>query len=113
MLLKSRRSTRCPYLFLSTDLAGAADDSALGRTTWKSSGDSDTSLGVAAVKGAPAPEKLVLVEVRDRGGGFENWRDGDGVSKDLDGRVWVVFQAGAQVGANLEDRKISGNLAIR
>lgn len=86
MLLKSRRSTRCPYLFLSTVLGGAVEVSVLERTIWKS-GDPPPSLGVNAIKGAPAPEILVLVEVRDKGGGIENCRDGDGVSRDREGRA--------------------------
>jgi hypothetical protein len=55
----------------------------------------------------------VLVEVRDKGGGIENCRDGDGVSRDREGKAWVFFHAGAQAGANLTERKTSGNLAMR
>lgn len=88
MLLKSRRSTRCPYLFRSTDLTGD-DPDPLERTTWKS-GDSLLVFGVGANICAPRPEALVLVEVRDKGGGFCSCCDGDGVSKDREGKL--LFQ---------------------
>jgi hypothetical protein len=86
MLLKSRRSTRCPYLFRSTDLTGL-DPDVLERTTWKS-GDSFDLTSVDAERGAPRPEALVLVEVRDRVGAFDSCWDGDGVSKDREGKLF-------------------------
>lgn len=53
----------------------------------------------------------MLVDVLDKGGGFENDWDGDGVSNDRDGRA--LFQGAVHTGTSLAERKTSGNRAMR
>lgn len=104
MVLKSSRSTRWPYLFLST-VFGRVELDVLGRTTWNSPG-----IGVLLGEGGdttafadvPLLAEVVFVDVRERGtvcctGGVR-------------GLVVIAAFQGATIGAIFLVRKISGNL---
>ena len=105
IVLKSSRSTRWPYLFLST-VFGRVELDVLGRTIWNSPGigvflgEGDDTTTFA---GVPLLAEVVFVDVRERGAVCCT---GEGVR----GLVLIAAFQGATTGVIFWVRKISGNL---